>query len=61
MHSIDWHSVLTWAVLIAAPVVGGLLWIRAYGGPKGEQRNRMWTQGPFVPTGEEEPQDKSGK
>lgn len=61
MGSIDWHTILAWGVSIGAPIVGGLLWILAYGGPKGEQRNRMWTQGPFVPTGETQLKDKSGE
>jgi hypothetical protein len=61
MHAIDWHGTLTWVVLLGAPVVGGLLWLLAYGGPKGEERNRMWTRGPFAPTGEEQPEDKPEK
>lgn len=58
MSASDWGDVIRWAAMIGAPLVGGLIWVLAYGGPHGERRNRMWTQGPFVPTGEDKAQDK---
>jgi uncharacterized membrane-anchored protein YhcB (DUF1043 family) len=48
------HAFITWAVIIGAPVAGILIGVIAFRGPAGEQRNRMWTQGPFVPIEDEE-------
>jgi hypothetical protein len=59
MDAINWHGVIGWAVVIGAPLLGGLIWVLAYGGQNGERRNRMWTQGPFVPTGEDKARDKN--
>ena len=44
-------------IIIGAPVIGILLWIKAFGGEDGERLQKMRMQGPFVPVDDEEPKN----
>jgi|GEM_PF-2675869 len=54
MHATDWGDIIRWAVMFGAPLLGGMIWLLACGGPHGEKRNKMWTQGPFVPSADDQ-------
>ena len=49
-----WLVALGVVVIIGAPILGGYLSIKAYGGADGERYRKRQMQGPFVPLSPED-------